>query len=217
MTARLPALSLELPDGFHELPIDTPDSDRDEAITALVQDLYPQGNAALQAGITPLLANATRAMADADLTLAAIGLFSDGPERVAQCALTLAVAASNHPNPEAAARGMHEILARTSSVEAQYLDLPCGPAAVGISVRQVTYDGAYTATGRPASVRMGRLQAYIPFPTGPYMAVLTLDTPAMNYWENFSVMMGSVLMALEFPEDVSFGAPVPAETPPAQR
>jgi hypothetical protein len=199
-TESIPPLSLSIPEGFHELPIDTAGEAREEAVAALVQGVYPQGDPDLWKGVAPLFASATEAMAGADLTFAAIGLFGDGAEGVAQCALTLAVAPSNHPTAEAAAHGIREILARTSTVEAQYVDLPCGPAATGISISEVTYDGRYTTTGEPATVRMGRLQAYVPFPTGPYLAVLTLDTPAMDHWENFAVMMGSVLTGLEFHE-----------------
>lgn len=203
MTDRVPALSLELPGGFHELPLGTAGEERTESITALVREIYPQGDPDLRTGLAPLFTHATETMAYADLTLAAIGLFGDSSGKVAQCALTLAVVPSNHPTPEAAARGVREILTRTSSTEAQYLDLPCGPAVTGISIQQITYDGAYTTTGEPASVRMGRLQAYVPFPTSPYLAVVTLDTPAMDYWENFCVMMGSILMTLEFPDAAS--------------
>lgn len=200
-TASVPPLSLALPEGFHELPIDTAGDAREDAVAELVQGMYPQGSPDLWKGVAPLFASATEAMAGADLTFAAIGLFGDGAEGVAQCALTLAVAPSNHPTAEAAAHGIREILARTSTVEAQYVDLPCGPAATGISISEVTYDGRYTTTGEPATVRMGRLQAYVPFPTGPYLAVLTLDTPAMDRWENFAVMMGSVLTSMEFLEE----------------
>lgn len=74
-----------------------------------------------------MFVSATKTMADADLTFAAVGLFGDGADGIAQCALTLAVAPSDHPTAEAAARGIREILARTSTVEAQYVKLPCGP------------------------------------------------------------------------------------------
>lgn len=200
MTETIPPFSLDIPEGFHELPIDVAGDDRERSIAELVEGIYPMGSPELRQGIAPLYADATAMMADAELTLAAVGLFSDGPDKVAQCALTLAVTPSNHPTPEVAALGIREILARTDSVDATYLELPCGPAVTGISITEVTYAAEYTTTGEPASVRMGRLQAFVPFPTGPYLAVLTLDTAAMDYWENFSVMMGTLLMGIEFHE-----------------
>lgn len=201
MTESVPPFSLAVPDGFHELPVAVTGDTRDQSLADLVKDMYPQAVPEVWQAVTPLFASATTVMADARLTYAAIGLFGDGPDRVAQCALTLAVAPSDHPTAEVAAHGIREILARTDSIEAAYTDLPCGPAVTAISISEVTYDGQYTAIGEAATVRMGRLQAYVPFPTGPYLAVLTLDTPAMEYWENFSVMMGSVLLGLEFPEE----------------
>ncbi|MFI1091655.1 hypothetical protein [Streptomyces sp. NPDC020917] len=199
----IPPFSLEVPQGFHELPVAVTGDAREQSLADLVQGIYPQADPEVRQAITPMVASATAVMADAQLTYAAIGLFSDGPDKVAQCALTLAVAPSDHPSAEVAAHGLREILARTDSVEAGYVDLPCGPAVTAISISEVTYDGEYTTTGEPATLRMGRLQAYVPFPTGPYLAVLTLDTPAMDYWENFSVMMGTVLMGMEFHEPLN--------------
>lgn len=198
MTESIPPFSMAVPDGFHELPVAVTGDARDQSLADLVKDMYPQAGPEVWQAVSPVFSNATTVMADAQLTYAAVGLFSDGPDRVAQCALTLAVAPSDHPTAEVAAHGIREILARTDSIEAAYTDLPCGPAVTAISISEVTYDGQYTNTGEGAVVRMGRLQAYVPFPTGPYLAVLTLDTPAMDYWENFSVMMGSLLMDLEF-------------------
>ena len=203
MTESFPPFSVEIPEGFHELPIDTAGDEREQSVADLVRGVYPRASPEVWKGAVPLFASATEMMAGAQLTFAGIGLFSDGPDKVAQCALTLAVAPSDHPTAEVAAHGIREILARTESVEAEYVDLPCGPAVTAISISEVTYDGQYTTTGEDATVRMGRLQAYVPFPTGPYLAVLTLDTPAMDYWENFSVMMGTVLMGMEFHQPVN--------------
>jgi len=210
MTENIPPFSLEVPEGFHELPVAVAAEAREQSLADLVQGIYPQAGPEVRQAVTPMVASATAVMADAQLTYAAIGLFSDGPDKVAQCALTLAVAPSDHPTAEVAAHGIREILARTESVEAEYVALPCGPAVTAISISEVTYDGEYTTTGEPATVRMGRLRAYVPFPTGPYLAVLTLDTPAMDYWENFSVMMGAVLMSLEFYEMVDDESPLGA-------
>jgi len=194
-----PPLSLELPGGFHPLPVGASVEEREEAVSALVKEVYPRGDAALWQGMAPLLDQVTTSMADADLAFAALGLFGTGSAGVAHCALTVAVAPSRHPTQEAAAQGIREILTRTSSVDAEYLELPCGPAVMGISIQDVTYDGRFTTTGADATIRMGRLQAFLPFPTGPYLAVLTLETPAMDFWENFSVMMGTILVAVRFP------------------
>ncbi|SEN45368.1 hypothetical protein [Actinacidiphila rubida] len=200
MTETFPPFSVDVPEGFHELPITSEGDARVRAVAGLVETVYPQAGPELWQQVAPMFEGATTMMADAELSFAAIGLFGDGPDKVAQCALTLAVAPSNHPTAEIAAHGIREILARTDSTEADYVELPCGPAVTGISITEVTYDGEYTATGEPVTVRMGRLQAFVPFPTGPYLAVLTLDTPAMDYWENFSVMMGTLLMGIEFHE-----------------
>lgn len=196
----VPPLFVELPDGFHPLPIGTAGAERAAAVARLAREVYPNGTGDLWTGVAPTFDDVTQAMAEADLALAAIGIFGAEPSGVAQCAFTVAVTPSNHPTPEAAVNGIREILLRTSSVEAQCRELPSGPAVIGISIHEVTSSGRFTTTGQDAPVRLGRLRGYVPFPTGPYLAVLTLETPAMDYWENFSVMMAGILDAVAFPD-----------------
>lgn len=200
-TARgIPPLFFELPDGFHPLPLDTEAEKRQEALSRLVREIYPNGDDRLWNGFTPVYDGVTEAMLAAGLEFAAMGFFDTGAGGVAQCSFTIAVVPSRHPSPDVAADGIREVLLRTASgVDALRLDLACGPAVAGISVQEVTFDGAYTATGQDTAVRMGRLQVYVPFPTGACLAVLTLETAAMEYWENFSVMLGTVLRSIAFP------------------
>ncbi|MCL2552497.1 MAG: hypothetical protein FWE75_10190, partial [Actinomycetia bacterium] len=112
MTENIPPFSLEVPEGFHELPVAVAAEAREQSLADLVQGIYPQAGPEVRQAVTPMVASATAVMADAQLTYAAIGLFSDGPDKVAQCALTLAVAPSDHPTAEVAAHGIREILAR---------------------------------------------------------------------------------------------------------
>jgi hypothetical protein len=48
----------------------------------------------------------------------------------------------------------------------------------------------------------------VPFPTGPYTVVFTLDTAALDHWEQFCELTMAVLRTLSFT-----GAPADAELP----
>ncbi|MFJ1587229.1 hypothetical protein ACIOC1_28395 [Streptomyces sp. NPDC088197] len=216
----IPPFFFELPDGFHPLPLDTAaeGEERREALGRLVREIYPNGDDRIWNGFAPVYDGVTDAMLGAGLEFAAMGFFDTGSGGVAQCSFTIAVVPSQHASPEIAANGIQEVLTRTATgVDVLRLDLACGPAVAGISVQEVTFNGAYTATGKDAPLRMGRLQAYVPFPNGPCLAVLTLETAAMEYWENFSVMLGTVLKSVAFPTVEAHAAGEAAgTTPPGQ-
>jgi len=45
------------------------------------------------------------------------------------------------------------------------------------------------------------VQVYVPFPTGPYTAVFTMDTAAVDYWGEFSEMTMAILRTISFDDD----------------
>lgn len=60
----------------------------------------------------------------------------------------------------------------------QWLDLPCGREATDLVTAQI--------------------QVHVPFPTGPFTAVFTLFTAAVDYWPRFTDMMGAILRTVSF-------------------
>jgi hypothetical protein len=65
---------------------------------------------------------------------------------------------------------------------------------------EVTLDGEITASGEQAKLMTGQIQVYLPFPNGPFTAVFTLDTAAVDYWGEFSDIMVTVLRSVSFTE-----------------
>ncbi|MYS59531.1 MULTISPECIES: hypothetical protein [Streptomycetaceae] len=198
--ADLPPLLLALPAGFHPLPLGTEGAEREAAVSALVREIFPRGNETLWAGFAGVYSDTVEMMLDAELSFAAVGFFDVGDGNVGQCSLTVAATVSGHASPETAADGICEILSRTSEAEVQRLDLPCGPAVLAVSGREITVDARATTTGEDTVVRTRQLQVMVPFPTGPYLAVFTMETPAMQHWEDFSTMMSEIMRSVAFPE-----------------
>ncbi|MEK8172088.1 hypothetical protein NKH77_30855 [Streptomyces sp. M19] len=47
---------------------------------------------------------------------------------------------------------------------------------------------------------MGQIQVHVPFSTGPYTAVFTLDTAALEQWGEFSAAMAAIVRSVKFGE-----------------
>lgn len=123
-------------------------------------------------------------MATAGLVSSALGIFGlDGPG-VAHCSLTAAFLETDHSDPDVAAQGTLATLANDPLNDARWLDLPCGPGVSCVTLRELALDlePAPLADEQPKLIT-GRIQVHVPFPTGPSMAVFTLDTASMEYWQ----------------------------------
>ncbi|MFI1094529.1 hypothetical protein [Streptomyces sp. NPDC020917] len=196
----VPPLGFEVPESFYALPIAVTAEERALLAEVFVRELYPNGNDDLWTPAAPYYAALGETMAAQGLAYAAMGLFSI-PEGVAHCSFTVGAVESDHPSVEVAATGIREILVRDENNDARWIDLPCGPAVSCVTLRQITISPELTATGEEAKFHMGQVQVYVPFPTGPYTAVFTMDTAAVDYWGEFSEMTMAVLRTISFDDD----------------
>jgi hypothetical protein len=195
----IPPLSFVVPESFHALPIAATEEERAALAREFVRELYPNGDDALWTPAAPYYAALGESMGDQGLAYSALGLFAID-EGVAHCSFTVAAVASDHPSAEVAALGIREILARDETNDVRWLDLPCGPAVSCVTLRRFTIGAELTSTGEEATLTMGQVQVYVPFPTGPFTAVFTMDTAAVDYWGEFSEMTTAVLRSITFPD-----------------
>ncbi|MYY85379.1 MULTISPECIES: hypothetical protein [unclassified Streptomyces] len=198
----IPPMTFTVPEGFHALPVDVPTDERAAATMEFVRGLYPGGETELWESAAPYYERVTAAMATNGLVYSAMGIFGlDGPG-VAHCSLTVAFVQSAHRDTDVAAQGTLTTLSSDPLNDARWLDLPCGPAITCVTLRELTLaaDPTYPAQEQPKLIT-GQIQIHIPFPTGPYMAVFTLDTASMAYWGEFCDMIMAVLQTVSF--DVS--------------
>jgi hypothetical protein len=148
--------------------------------------------------MSALYGAAAEEMLSAGVSFFAVGLYDIGDGGVAHCSLTLAVAESGEADQDIVAQGIFAALSPDPMRDVTWLDLPCGPAVSVISFRKLTVDSQYTKSGNDEDLTMGQIQVHVPFPTGPYIAVITLDTASVEQWEEFTHAIAGIIGSLDF-------------------
>jgi hypothetical protein len=197
---QLPPMAFHVPEGIHAVSLSLDPAERAAAAGELVRDIYPKGDQQLWEAMGTIYVPVLEAMAVNGVCFTGIGIYDDEEGGVAHCSLTVAAMESDHTSAEVAALGLREIWGRRPKHDVRWLDLPCGPAVAVVTVRALTIDGELTKTGEHTQMITGQIQVYVPFPTGPYTAVFTLDTSAMNQWDNLSELMAEIVKSIVFPE-----------------
>ncbi|MEU9216976.1 hypothetical protein AB0D47_10585 [Streptomyces sp. NPDC048376] len=212
----IPPLWFIAPEGFFALPLDATPEGRAESATTLVQNLYSRGDERIWKPAAPYYAAIGELMASTGLSYAAVGLFStaeddaisdtdqelryDPAEGVAHCALTVGIIPTDQSDADTdvVAQGVLATLSSDPYNNAIWVDLPCGPAVSCITLREYPLDPEVTNDTKETKLLTGQIQVHVPFPTGPYTAVFTLNTPSMDYWTEIYRLMSAVLQTLSF-------------------
>ncbi|WP_407560214.1 hypothetical protein [Streptomyces sp. 184] len=194
----IPPLWFTVPEGFHSLPIAATTEERAALADEFVRELFPNGDDALWASTSPYYAGMGEVMGSCGLEYSALGLFARDEGGVAHCAFNVGALESEHSSAEVAATGIKEVLVRDETNDVRWLDLPCGPAVSCVSLREFTVPAELSADGQDTRLHTGQIQVHVPFPTGPYIAVFTLDTVATDYWGEFCDMVAAVLRTVSF-------------------
>ena len=195
----LPPMSISLPEGMHAIEVSLNGTERTEAVRKLVQDIYPRGEEPLWEAMSALYGATAQEMLAGGVSFFGIGLYDIGDGGgVAHCSLTVAVFESGEASPDTVAQGIFAVLSPDPMRDVTWLDLPCGPAVSVISFRKLVVDGLYTKSGNDEELVMGQIQVHIPFPTGPFTAVITLDTASVEQWDEFTHAIAGIAGSLEF-------------------
>lgn len=199
--AVLPPMSFSLPEGMHAIEVSLDPAERAQAVRQLVRDIYPRGELPLWEMMGALYSGTADEMLAEGVSFFGIGLYDieDGGG-VAHCSLTMAVVESGETDQDVVAQGTLAALRPDAMLDVTWLDLPCGPAVSAISFRHLLIDGPYTKSGIDEELVMGQIQVHIPFSTGPYTAVITLDTASVEQWEEFTHAIAGIVGSVEFPK-----------------
>ncbi|MFD0630353.1 hypothetical protein ACFQ9X_00505 [Catenulispora yoronensis] len=201
-------MRFEVPANFLAYPMQEDPAERQAAADQFVRELYKNGDEELWRTTAPAIAAMGEITAGAGVGWAGLGVFDNEQGGVATCTLTLAATESDHMDPEVAVLGLREVLVRDEFNDSRWLNLPCGPAVSRITVTKYPLDPELSGGAEGAELVQGQIQVYIPFPTGPYMAIMTMQTANMEVWTEFSQMMAVIVRSAVFP-----GAPGTPETP----
>jgi hypothetical protein len=192
----IPPLTFTLPAGFRQLPLDGDAEEREAAVRKLAAEVYPLADGQIRdsaAAIYDLMAGVLSA---SGVEFAAFGLFDDGDGGVAHCSLTVAALPSDHASAEVAANGIKEIFIRDPLRDTQWLDLVFGPAVAVISVTGVPV--GHSADSDVRELPIGQIQVHVPFPHDPWIALFTLETTAMEQWDDICGLMATVVKSISF-------------------
>lgn len=198
-TSGVPPMTFSVPENFLEYPMQDDPAERLAAAEAFVRDLYKNGDEDLWHRTAPAIAAAGEMNANAGIAYSAMGVYDNEQGGIATCTLTITATESDHLDPEVAALGLREVLVRDEFNDSRWLDLPCGPAVSRLTVTKYPVDPELTDGAEGKEITQGQIQVYIPFPTGPWIAVLTMQTPNMEVWVEFSEMMAIIVRSVGFP------------------
>ncbi|MET8011464.1 hypothetical protein ABZU86_10355 [Streptomyces sp. NPDC005271] len=206
-SADIPPIWFTVPEGFFALPLAATPEDRSTLADAFVRELYSEGNDSIWTPAAPYYAALAEQLAASGLSYSAMGLFSTDEGGVAQCAFTVAAVETDQSDPDTAAQGILAILESDPLNDARWLDLPCGSAVSCITLRELVLSAKVTASGEQSKLLTGQIQVHIPFATGPYTAVFTLDTASVDYWGELCDMTMAILQTVSFtdPSDPGTG------------
>ncbi len=214
----LPPFWFIAPEGFFALPLDATPEERVESASTLVRNLYSRGDERIWESAAPYYAAIGELMASTGLSYAAMGLFStaeddaasdadegkryDPAEGVAHCAFTVGIIPTDQSEADAdvVAQGILASLSGDPYNDAIWVDLPCGPAVSCITLREYPLNPGVTTGSENEKTKLltGQIQVHVPFPTGPYTAVFTLNTPSMDHWSEIYRLMSTILQTLSF-------------------
>ncbi|WP_206660184.1 MULTISPECIES: hypothetical protein [unclassified Streptomyces] len=214
-TTEPPPIWFLAPEGFFALPLAATPDERAQLADSFVRELYSRGDEAVWDPAAPYFTAIAELMEDTGVSYAAMGLFSTSEEEMtpdgdavrhdlsngaAQCVFTLAAVPTDQSDGEVdvVAQGILATLSTDPHDEVQWLDLPCGPAVSCVTWRQLRLNPEVTVSGEATDLVTAQIQVHVPFPTGPFTAVFTLFTAAVEYWPRFIDMMGAILRTVSF-------------------
>lgn len=203
----VPGLQLVLPPGLHALPLEldetgTPDPD---AFERCVRSLAPTAGEdrllVIGAHLLRFLRLQDRSPLDVGLTC--LGLLDDEQGGVAPMTVTVSRTPSAHTDTECALDGIVELLTRGRDVldgpaDVRRLELPCGPAVVDTRFERREV-GDPAAPDEERFLDLGRFDVHVPHPTLPWVAVISISSPALHVWGAVSALAAAVVWTLSFP------------------
>lgn len=207
-----PPLYFQVPEGLYALPLGDSAEERAQRAGAFVRGLYSEGDARVWEPAAAYYGALGAAMGAGGVSYAAVGLFATGEldaegrgrpaDGVAQCSLTIAVVPTDQAagDVDTVAQGVRAVLGSDPLKDVRWLDLPCGPAVSSVTLTTYRLSPEVTADGAERDLPTGQIQVHVPFPSGPFTAVLTLDTASLDHWAELCEVMTAVLHTLSFSE-----------------
>lgn len=188
------AFTIELPEGFIELPAATATASVQRELEELFR--LPEGDTSA-AQVAQSLSALGLIAADSGAEHASIGFFRspDDPQRPVSVVLTASRMASDHDDPTTVIAGLREVYAADADTDTEVLRLPAGQALATIREQPAMLEIEGVA---PLPLLQRQVLAWIPDPTGSVVAVIGV---ASNSWRDWPHVCD---LALDVFESVSW-------------
>ncbi|HKN99537.1 MAG TPA: hypothetical protein VJX10_20620 [Pseudonocardiaceae bacterium] len=196
------SFSLELPDGFVELPSDV-EAATPERIGAIgarfaaLAGLPPDDPNAAEAAVYYAAVGATSGDEGVDYTGMALYRSPDDPARFMMVLLSSLCVPASHVDVESAVAGLLEVHRAAGQGEVGQIDLPAGPA-----VTVVTEQLSGISDGeQSAQIRHRAITAWVPDPGGTTLGVVSVSSNNWVDWPHIARLAVDILRTMRWDDE----------------
>lgn len=165
------SITLDTPEGFHDLPLHLPAEVLDAALWELAQKIWPGGTEFQRETTAIVYSDLTMALTADDVLHAAVALYETEDGAASTAHLLVHAKAVDPEAPEIVTASFQEALSFDEHRNVARVDLPCGPAVLSLHATET--EGSATL---PA-LEFAQIELYVPAPVRGWLIVLALTTP----------------------------------------
>ncbi len=210
LTADWPPINFAVPQGFHDIPMAPDPVQRTEQLNNWLDAVLSASDEEAQVALLAMWLNMTEMLLREGVIYGAIAHYTNDEDERTAANLTVTVTESDHDIPDTAVLALTEMFGKISPhAEVRSVALPCGPATVKSEVSMISIPPELSGSGEAVEFPVGEIQAYVPFPKAPWVAVFQLSTPCLKDWSMYSEAMAAILQTIEFPNPQQEDQPGP--------
>ncbi|WP_246096196.1 hypothetical protein [Streptomyces botrytidirepellens] len=165
------SLTLDTPEGFHELPLHLPPDVLDAALWELAEKIWPEGTEFQRETTAVVYSDLTEALAADNALHAAVAFYEAEDGSVSTAQLLVRAEAVDPEAPEVVAASFQELLSLADHRSVARVDLPRGPAVLSLHATETEGEAILPA------LDFAHIELYVPAPVPGWLVVLALTTP----------------------------------------
>jgi hypothetical protein len=165
------SLTLDTPEGFHELPLHLPPDVLDAALWELAETIWPDGTEFQRETTAVVYSDLTAALTADRVLHAAVAFYEAEDGSVSTAQLLVRAEAVDPEAPEVVAASSQEALSLADHRSVARVDLPCGPAVLSLHATETEGEAILPA------LDFAHIELYVPAPVRGWLVVLALTTP----------------------------------------
>ncbi|MEU7177223.1 hypothetical protein ACWIG3_02830 [Streptomyces celluloflavus] len=168
------SLTLDTPEGFHELPLHLPPDVLDAALWELAEKIWPGGTEFQRETTAVVYSDLTTALTADNVLHASVALYETEDGAASTAHLLVRADAVDPEEPEIVAASFQETLSFDEHRSVARVDLPCGPAVLSLHATETEGEAVLPSLG------FAHVELYIPAPVRGWLVVLALTTPCFD-------------------------------------